>query len=294
MSLFVLFLFLYLIIIIGNFLIILLVYKDLRLHLPMYFFLGNISFIEICISSVVIPKFLSTLLSLKKTISFVGCIIQCYLYFLLGTVDFILLAAMSFDRYVAICIPLKYVIIMSWKRCLHLAFIAWLVGLLFVTFPAVVKAMLPYCDKNKIDHFFCDSTPLLELACIDTGLIKLIDFLLFSLVILTSFILTVVTYVIIVITIFRIPSVSGRHKVFSTCISHLFLVCLGYGSSIFIYIIPKKSYAIHLNKLVSVITVFVTPVLSPFIFTLRNQSVQVVLVEVVLKAKTYIFKTSNY
>ncbi|KAE8634370.1 hypothetical protein XENTR_v10002280 [Xenopus tropicalis] len=277
--LFVMFLCVYVIIIIGNLIIITSVYWDTRLHTPMYFFLANISFLEVSIATVVIPKLLSILLSSKKSISLASCFTQCYLYFLLGTIDFIYLAAMSFDRYVAICNPLHYITIMSWSTCFYLTVGSWWVGLLLVTCPAVAKFILPYCEANKINHFFCDSIPLMKLACKDTTLLELIDFILYLFVIMCSLFITIITYFMIIIVILRIPSVNGRQKAFSTCVSHLLLVCLGYGGPIFIYIIPKKQYSLDLNKFVSVITVFVTPTLSPFILCLRNKSVQVTLMD---------------
>ncbi|XP_063794741.1 olfactory receptor 6M1-like [Pseudophryne corroboree] len=282
---FILFLILYIIIILGNVIIIILTLWDTHLQLPMYFFLGNISFLEMSISTVVIPNLLVILLSYRKTISFVGCFVQCYLYFALGTTDFILLAVMSFDRYVAICNPLQYVVIMNWNTSFYLALASWMGGFLIVLTPAVIKAMLPYCKSNEINHFFCDSFNMMKLVCIDTTLLQLFDFFMYSLVIVGSLSITIWSYTIIAITIYRIPSVTGRHKAFSTCVSHLFLVSLGYGGTIFIYVIPKGIYYLKLNKFISLITIFVTPILSPFIFSLRNQAVQNAFMNIYFKVK---------
>ncbi|XP_053555792.1 olfactory receptor 6M1-like [Bombina bombina] len=281
--LFIMFLLIYIVIITGNLTIIILVYWDSKLYSPMYFFLGNISFLEMSISTVVIPKLLSTLLSNTKSISYAGCFMQCYFYFLLGTIDFFVLAAMSIDRYIAICNPLQYVTIMTWNKCFYLVLASWMVGIFFVTPAAVVKAMLPFCGINVINHFFCDSSLLIKLACIDTQLLEMIDFFMYSFVILGSFIVTIVSYTVIVITVLKIPSVTGRQKMFSTCASHLFLVCLGYGGTIFLYVIPKQKALISINKMVSMITVFVTPILSPFVFTLRNERVKIALVNLLFK-----------
>ncbi|XP_075067088.1 olfactory receptor 6M1-like [Mixophyes fleayi] len=287
---FILFLILYIVIISGNVSIIILTLFDLHLHSPMYFFLGNISVLEMSISTVVVPKLLAILLSCKKTISFVACFVQCYLYFALGTTDFILLAVMSYDRYVAICNPLQYVVIMNWNTCFYMALASWMGGFLIVITPAFIKAMLPYCKANEINHFFCDSSPIMKLVCMDTTLIQLFDFFMYSFVIVGSLCITIWTYIMITITIYRIPSVTGRHKAFSTCLSHLFLVILGYGGTIFIYVIPKGNYYLKLNKLVSVITIFVTPVLSPFIFSLRNHAVQTAYMDMCTKVKGSLFQ----
>lgn len=273
-SLFILFLMLYIVIVLGNLIVIFLTFCDVHLHLPMYFFLANISFLEMNISTVVIPKVLSTLLS-YKTISFVGCFVQCYLYFALGTTDFILLAEMSYDRYIAICKPLHYAVIMNWKTCFRLSITSWIGGFLIVIVPAVIKALLPYCKENTINHFFCDSSPIMKLACTDPALLHLFDSFMFTIIILGSLFITVSSYVIITITVCRIPSVTGRRKTFSTCISHLFLVVLGYRGTIVIYLIPKGTYYLEINKLVSILTIFITPVLRPFIFTFRNKSMQI-------------------
>ncbi|XP_075176418.1 olfactory receptor 6M1-like [Anomaloglossus baeobatrachus] len=286
-SLFILFLVIYIVIDMGNLAIILLTFYDVHLHLPMYFFLANISFLEMNISTVVIPKVLSTLLSCKKSISFVGCFVQCYMYFALGTTDFILLAGMSYDRYIAICKPFQYVHIMNWRTCFSLSIASWIGGFLIVIVPAYIKASLPYCKENTINHFFCDSSPLMKLACADSALLHLFDSFMFTIVILGSFFITVWTYIIITITICRIPSVTGRRKTFSTCISHLFLVVLGYGGTIVIYVVPKGAYYLEINKLVSILTIFITPVLSPFIFSLRNESMQVSMMKTFSKIKKW-------
>ncbi|XP_018420439.1 PREDICTED: olfactory receptor 6J1-like, partial [Nanorana parkeri] len=204
--LFHLFLFAYIVIIFGNLLIITVNCCDLRLHLPMYFFLGNISLLEISISSVVIPKLLAMLLSFEKTITFVGCFVQCYFYFALGTADFMLLAVMSYDRYVAICNPLHYVNIINWNTCFLLACMSWTGGFLIDLVPACIKSTMPFCKSNMINHFFCDSSPIMKLACMDTTFLQLLDFLMFSFIILGSFIITAWTYIMIAITISKIPT----------------------------------------------------------------------------------------
>ncbi|XP_069098204.1 olfactory receptor 6M1-like [Pleurodeles waltl] len=272
----------YMTILMGNFLIIALIFLDYRLHIPMYFFLANFSFMEIMISTVIVPKVLAILVSQDIKISFSGCLTQCYFYFLLGTVELLLLAIMSLDRYVAICNPLRYTTIMRWRTCIYLILTCWTGALLSTSMPATLKFSLPFCGPNRINHFFCDAVPLIKLACTNTKPIELFDFMLFSLVTFSSLIMTLVSYVCIIVTILRIPSVTGRQRTFSTCASHITTVGLGYGATIFIYVTPKQDNSLECNKVVSVLTIFVTPVLVPFIFSIRNEKVKHAFKEIVL------------
>ncbi|KAM9034455.1 olfactory receptor 6M1 [Sarcophilus harrisii] len=276
--LFVVLLLTYMLTIAGNIIIISLIWTDYRLHTPMYFFLSNLSFLDILFTTVIAPKLLACLLNDRKTISFAGCITQTYFYFFLGTVEFILLAVMSFDRYVAICNPLRYTIIMNSRVCLLLILGCWIGAFLSVLCPAIVVSRLPYCNK-EISHFFCDIAPLLQIACIDTHLIEIINFLLSSVVVLSSLVLTIVSYSYIITTILRIPSVQGRQKAFSTCVSHITVVSIAYGSSIFMYVRPNQSYSLDFDKVTAVFTTVVTPLLNPFIYSLRNEKVKEILRE---------------
>ncbi|XP_053555825.1 olfactory receptor 6T1-like [Bombina bombina] len=285
-AVFALFLFLYIFIICGNFFASLLIITDRQLHTPMYFFLAKFAFMEIALTSIVIPKFLSIILFQQNTISFAVCYSQSFFYFLLGTTDFILLSVMSYDRYVAICHPLYYVAIMTWRTCIHLVIGCWFGGLLNVTLPTILKSQLPFCGPNKINHFFCDSVALIKLSWADTRLIQLIDFFLFSLVILGSLIVVIFTYTCILLTILRIPSVSGRQKAFSTCASHFTIMLIAYVSSILVYVTPTQGNSLELNKGMSVLTCFLTPVLNPFIMTLRNKQVKDALYELIKKRAT--------
>ncbi|KAM5312319.1 olfactory receptor 6M1 [Glossophaga mutica] len=260
----------------GNILIISLIWIDNRLQTPMYFFLSNLSFLDILYTTVVTPKLLACLLGEKKTISFAGCITQTYFYFFLGTVEFILLAVMSFDRYVAICNPLRYPIIMNSRACLLLVLGCWVGAFLSVLAPTIVVTRLPYCRK-EINHFFCDIAPLLQVACTDTHLIEKIDFLLSALVILSSLAFTTGSYTYIISTILRIPSAQGRQKAFHTCASHITVVSIAYGSNIFVYVRPKQNYSLHFDKVAAVLITVVTPLLNPFIYSLRNDKVKEVL-----------------
>ncbi|XP_025854585.2 olfactory receptor 6M1-like [Vulpes vulpes] len=276
--LFVILLMVYILTITGNIVIISLIWTDNRLQTPMYFFLSNLSFLDILFTTTIAPKLLACLLEKKKTISFAGCITQIYFYFFLGTVEFILLAVMSFDRYVAICNPLRYTIIMNSRVCLLLVLGCWVGAFLSVLCPTIVVSRLPYCTE-EISHFFCDIAPLLQVACIDTHFIEMINFLLSSLVLLTSLVFTIVSYTYIISTILRIPSAQGRQKAFSTCASHITVVSIAYGSNIFMYMRPNQSHSLEFDKVTAVLTTMVTPLLNPFIYSLRNKKVKEILRE---------------
>uniref|UniRef100_A0A8D0H0M4 Olfactory receptor n=1 Tax=Sphenodon punctatus TaxID=8508 RepID=A0A8D0H0M4_SPHPU len=276
---FIVLLLIYLITMVGNVVIISLIWTDHCLYTPMYFFLSNLSFLDILFTSVIAPQILSNLLSVKKTISFAGCITQTYFYFFLGTVEFILLAVMSYDRYVAICNPLRYTTIMNGRVCFLMAMGCWVGAFLSVLYPTIVVSRLPYCGE-AINHFFCDITPLLEVSCVDTHFIELIDFLLSSMVVLSSLLLTIVSYSYIISTILKIPSSQGRQKAFSTCACHITVVSIAYGSSIFMYVRPNQSYSLTFDKVAAVLTTVVTPLLNPFIYSLRNEKVKEALREI--------------
>ncbi|XP_008267827.1 olfactory receptor 6S1 [Oryctolagus cuniculus] len=274
-ELFSVFLLVYLLTLTGNVLIVGVVGVDTRLQTPMYFFLGNLSCLEILLTSVIIPKMLNNFLSRQYTISFAACVTQFYFYFCLGASEFLLLAVMSVDRYLAICHPLRYPLLMSGAVCFRVALACWMGGLLPVLGPTVAVALLPFCKQSAVvQHFFCDSGPLLRLACTSTEKLEKTDFALASLVIVSSLVTTAASYGHIIRAVLRIPSVSGRQKAFSTCTSHLMVVTLFYGSAIFLYVRPSQSGSVESNWSVTVITTFVTPLLNPFIYALRNEGVQ--------------------
>ncbi|XP_053120452.1 olfactory receptor 6C74-like [Hemicordylus capensis] len=276
----------YLLTLAGNIMIIIVVIHDHHLHTPMYFFLWNLSCLEILITSTVVPKVLVSLLLGFKTISRPACLSQCYFFFFLGTSDFALLAAMSYDRYIAICKPLHYAAIMSTQLCLWLVVGSYMAGFLDTIIPTILVANLPFCHTNHIDHFFCDSVALMKLACADTSIVELVSFLSSAISLLGSLMFTVVSYIYIVKTILQIPSASGRHKAFSTCSSHFIIVSLGYGSCIFMYVRPSGSNP-SINKMVSLINTVLTPLLSPFIFTLRNQQMKDAVKAILVKRGIY-------
>ena len=287
--LFVVLLFTYMLTLTGNGVIISLIWTDNRLQTPMYFFLSNLSFLDILFTSSVTPKLLSFLLKDRKTTSLAGCISQTYFFFFLGTVEFILLVVMSFDRYVAICNPLRYTVIMNSRVCLLLVLGCWVGAFLSVLCPVILLSRLPFCQK-EINHFFCDIAPLLQAACIDTHLLERISFLLSSLILLTSLVITTVSYTYIISTILRIPSAQGRQKAFSTCASHITVVSIAYGSNIFMYVRPSQNQSLEFDKVTAVFTIMVTPLLNPFIYSLRNETVKDVLRDAIDKIISSLYR----
>lgn len=285
-ELFSVFFLIYLLTLTGNVLIVGVVGADQRLQTPMYFFLGNLSCLEILITSVIIPKMLSNFLSKQHTISFAACIAQFYFYFFLGASEFLLLAVMSVDRYLAICRPLHYPLLMSGAVCFRVALACWVGGLLPVLGPTVAVALLPFCRQGAVvQHFFCDSGPLLHLACTNTTKLEEADFALAFLVIVSSLAITAASYGRIVLAVLRIPSASGRQKAFSTCSSHLMVVTLFYGSAVFLYVRPSQSGSVDANWSVTVITTFVTPLMNPVIYALRNDRVKEALKDMFRKVR---------
>ncbi|XP_036592497.1 olfactory receptor 6J1-like [Trichosurus vulpecula] len=270
----------YVMTLLGNILIIYIVVSHSRLYTPMYFFLCDLSTLDILFTSVISPRILDNLATGDKSISFAVCITQCYFYFFLGTVEFLLLTSMSYDWHAAICNPLRYNTIMSPSVCIGLVLFSWVGGFSSVLFPTVLISRLPFCGSNIINHYFCDGRPLLALACTDTTSIELMDFLLSSAVIIFSIILTGYSYACIIITILHIPSATGKKKAFNTCASHLTIVVIAGGITAFIYATPSQKETLEMNKIPSVLSSVVAPFLNPFIYTLRNDTVQGILREV--------------
>ncbi|XP_022375307.1 LOW QUALITY PROTEIN: olfactory receptor 6C75-like [Enhydra lutris kenyoni] len=258
----------------GNLIIITLTLTDPHLQIPMYFFLRNFSFLEISFTSVCIPRFLVTIMTRDRTITYNGCVTQLFFFIFLGVTEFYLLAAMSYDRYVAICKPLHYVTIMSSRVCFLLVFSSWLAGFLVIFPPVMLLLKLDFCDSNIINHFICDSSPILQLSCTNTRFLELMIFFLVVVTLMVTLTLVILSYTYIIWTILRIPSTSQRKKAFSTCSSHMIVVSLSYGSCIFMYIKPSARERVTLNKGVAVLNTSVAPLLNPFIYTLRNQQVK--------------------
>ncbi|XP_060111700.1 olfactory receptor 4E2-like [Heteronotia binoei] len=266
-ALFAIFCLMYLLILAGNLLILVTVASDPCLHTPMYFFLGNLSFIDICHSSVTTPKMLLDFLSAQKTISFDGCLAQLFFLHLCACAEIFLLTIMAYDRYIAICHPLQYTSLMSLKVC------TWLVGALWVgatvhsLVQTVLTVRLPYCGPNVIDSFFCDVPPVIKLACTDTYLTGVLIVSNSGMISLVCFFALLVSYIIILVSLRR-QTAEGRRKALSTCASHLLVVALFLGPCIFIYTRPDGS--LSADKVVAVFYTVVTPVFNPVIYTLRN------------------------
>ncbi|XP_068103576.1 olfactory receptor 5V1-like [Hyperolius riggenbachi] len=272
--LFVIFLFLYLTSLGGNLIIIATICSERKLHTSMYFFLGNLSFLDICYSSVTVPKLLTGLVGGSSKISYRGCITQLYFYVSCCSTECLLLSVMGFDRYVAICNPLHYNTIMNKYRCLQLAVGLWLVGFASSVIHTVFTAELPFCNSRRISHFFCDIPPMLKLACSDTFLNMILILTAGGFLGLGSFVLTLVSYVQIISTILKIKTKDGRRRAFSTCASHLLVVTIFFGSISFMYMRPTSSYSLEQDQLVSLLYAVVTPALNPVIYTLRNKEVK--------------------
>ncbi|XP_007445231.1 olfactory receptor 49-like [Python bivittatus] len=264
----------YLLTLIGNMLIIIITLLNAQLHNPMYFFLRHVAWVEIGYTSNINPKTLANIATGSKSISVAGCKIQSFLCFVLGVTEFLLLAAMSVDRYIAICNPLHYSTIMNGRTCSLLVLSCWAGGLSLILVPAFFLFQMPFCGPNIINHFYCDSGPLLKLACGDTRLVELIDFVTAILSLLGTLSVNIVSYVKIISTILRIPSTTGRKKTFSTCTSHMTVVSLIYSSCIFMYIKPKGTSKLEFNKIVALLNTIIAPLLIPFLYCLRNRQVQ--------------------
>ncbi|XP_034992824.2 LOW QUALITY PROTEIN: olfactory receptor 6C65-like [Zootoca vivipara] len=271
---FVLFLIMYLMAVMGNMIIITITLMDFHLKTPMYFFLRNYAILEIGYTTAAVPKALFNLASGRKTISYVGCLSQSFFYFFLGTTDFFLLTVMSFDRYVAICNPLRYTTIMNEKFCTFLVLFSWIGSLAVILVQSMLFIQFPFCNSNIIDHFFCDSKPLLRLLCGDTQFLELSSFILSVFTLLGTLAITVVSYVNIISTVLHIPTAAGRQKAFSTCAAHITVVTVTYGSCITMYIIPERDGGQNFNKVVAVLNNVVCPLMTPFVYSLRNRQVQ--------------------
>ncbi|XP_053112648.1 olfactory receptor-like protein OLF3 [Hemicordylus capensis] len=280
-GLFVLFLMMYIVTMAGNTLIILVLKKDPCLHTPMYYFLSHLSFLDMCYTTTIIPQMLSNFLAEHKTISFEGCMAQMYISLSLGGIEFILLAVMAYDRYMAICHPLHYNTVMSWRLCMQMAGGCWLSGFVNALVQTVFTLHLPYCGKRIINHFGCEVLAVQQLACSSTFVGDAVMLGAGVLILLTPFFLVLVSYVYILSTILQIRSAEGRRKAFSTCTAHLTVVTLCYGTAIFAYLRPRSHYSAKQGKTASLFYCVVTPMLNPMIYSLRNQEVKGALVKVI-------------
>uniref|UniRef100_M3XPT5 Olfactory receptor n=1 Tax=Mustela putorius furo TaxID=9669 RepID=M3XPT5_MUSPF len=265
----------YILSITSNLTIITLTLVDSHLQTPMHFFLRNLSLLEISFTTVCIPRFLGTIITRDKTISYNNCTAQLFFFIFMGITEFYLLTAMSYDRYVAICKPLYYTTVMNKRVCILLVFCAWLAAFLNI-FPLVILFLqLDYCGSNATDHCACDYFPLLQLSCSDTWLLKVIGFYCAIVILLFTLALIILSYMFIIRTILKLPSASQRKKAFSTCSSHMIVISISYGSCIFMYANPSAKEKTSLIKGVAILNTSVAPMMTPLIYTLRNQQVKV-------------------
>lgn len=272
--LFVVFLVIYLFTVGGNLIIISLICVTPSLHTPMYFFLANLSFLEMCYITSVVPQTLVHLLVEAKTISVGGCAAQMYVFAILGLTECCLLAAMAYDRFTAICYPLHYTLLLGPRVCLKLAAASWTTGVVVESAQVTCVFSLPFCGTGKIQHFFCDIMPVVKLACVDTAHIEIVLFAVSVLFIMTPCLLILCSYLRILVAIVKIPSAAGRRKAFSTCSSHILVVSLFYGTALFTYLQPKTAHTPETDEATSLMYTVVTPALNPVIYTLRNKEVK--------------------
>ncbi|KAM3919877.1 olfactory receptor 2G3-like [Leptodactylus fuscus] len=271
---FLVFMVMYIITLAGNCLLLITVRISPTLHTPMYFFLSNLSFIDICFSSTIVPVILINTLSKDNRISVGACVFQMFFSLLLGATECVLLAIMAYDRFVAICRPLHYISIMNLRFRIILATIPWIVGFVNSTIQVHITWKLPFCRSHHVNHFFCEVPAFLKLSCRDPWLNEVAMYLAAGTIVLCSFLLTLISYVFIISAILKISSSQRRHAVFSTCSSHITVVTLFYGTIMSIYFQPRASHSVEADKIISVLYTVVTPMLNPIIYSIRNKDVK--------------------
>ncbi|XP_026548502.1 olfactory receptor 2A5-like [Notechis scutatus] len=265
---------------VSNTIILILIWLDARLHTPMYFFLSHLACVDICYTSSTVPQMLTNLQSPGQAISVLGCAMQMYIFLALATAECFLLAVMAYDRYVAICHPLHYTVLMNKRMCIFMAMICWTSGLVLPVVHTVLTWQLPFCGPNLIDHFFCEMPALLKLACADTGVIKKITSsgCIFTLLVPITFI--TMTYIRVLAAILKVQSAKGQRKAFSTCGSHMTVVVLFYGSAIFMYMRPESSHSPGQDKMISLFYSIVIPLCNPIIYSLKNKDMKTALTKI--------------
>ncbi|XP_053319725.1 olfactory receptor 1019-like [Spea bombifrons] len=273
--LFMLFLMIYLITILGNVGIIIIVYHNSQLHTPMYFFISSLSFLDLCYSSDIAPKMIVDLLSAKRNISYIGCALQLFFFTGLGCTESFLFAVMAYDRYVAICNPLNYSLAMQPKTCLGLVSGAYTAGFLHSVIETCCTFSLSFCASNILNHFACDFPPLFSISCTDTAVNELILFVFASSVTMSSILVIFVSYLSIFLAILKIKAVTGRKKAFSTCSSHITAITLFYSTVIYVYLKPTSKTSVHKASVATVFYTVVIPMLNPMIYSLRNKDIKV-------------------
>ncbi|XP_061468716.1 olfactory receptor 5AR1-like [Rhineura floridana] len=272
--LFIVFLLIDLMIVVGNIGMVTLIWIDSRLHTPMYFFLSNLSILDIGYSSVIAPRTLITFVTESKTISFTGCALQFFFFCIAVSCECCLLGAMAYDRFIAICNPLLDTAIMSRKLCNLLVVSSYLTSCVNAAVQTAFIFNLSFCRSNIINHFFCDAPPILKLSCSDTRVIDIIHFTFSTAIAFVTILTILVSYTYIVVAILRINSAEGRRKAFSTCASHLMALTLFYGTAVFMYLWPSSKYSMEQDKIISVFYTLVIPMLNPLIYSLRNKEVK--------------------
>ncbi|XP_046540402.1 olfactory receptor 6K3-like [Equus quagga] len=279
-------LFIYIFIIVGNFVIFFAVQLDTRLHNPMYNFISIFSFLEIWYTTVTIPKMLSNLVSEQKTISFIGCLLQMYFFHSLGVTEALVLTAMAIDRYVAICNPLRYAIIMTPRLCTQLSIGSCIFGFLILLPEIVWMSTLPFCGPNQIHQLFCDFEPVLRLACTDTSMI-LVEDVIHAISILTSVSIITLSYLRIITVIMRIPSGESRQKAFSTCVAHITIFLLFFGSVTLMYLRFSVTFPPILDKAIALMFAVLAPLFNPIIYSLRNRDMKDAIKKVLCSPKMF-------
>ncbi|XP_040215832.1 olfactory receptor 6B1-like [Rana temporaria] len=272
--LFTVFLITYILTVAENLIIILTVKFNVKLHKPMYYLMCSLSFLEIWYVTVTVPKLLNIFLTQNTKISFVACMVQLYIFISLACTECVLLAAMAFDRCVAICFPLRYTVIMNHTFCIQLAIGSWVLGFSVAMIKATLIFRLHFCGPNVINHFFCDISPVLNLACNEMSFTELVDFILAMVIIMIPLVVIIIIYICILWTVLKLPNNMGLQKAFSTCASHLTIVIIFYTTTLFIYARPRKANPFDRNKLVTILYSILTPLINPIIYCLRNGEVQ--------------------
>uniref|UniRef100_A0A8C0AF87 Olfactory receptor n=1 Tax=Bos mutus grunniens TaxID=30521 RepID=A0A8C0AF87_BOSMU len=272
--LFVVLLIFYVFTLLGNTTIIALSYLDPRLHTPMYFFLSNLSFLDMCYTTSIVPQFLVNLSGADKSISFGGCVVQMFISLGLGCTECILLGVMAIDRYAAVCRPLHYTVIMHPRLCALMASASWIIGFANSLLQTVLVFLLPRCGRNKLAHFFCEIPPFLKLVCVDTTMNVYASFFASVIILLTPVSLIMFSYGRIVRAVLRIKSAAGQRKAFGTCGSHLTVVSLFFGTAIYVYYQPSSKNSQDQDKFMSLFYTVIIPMTNPLIYTLRNRDVK--------------------
>ena len=280
-----LFLLVYLLSLVGNGLIVLIVALDRRLHTPMYFFICNLSLVELWYTTVTVPKMLANFLSSQGVISVPSCITQYYFFFSLAATELFFLTTMAYDHYAAICRPLHYPLLLSPQTCGTLAGVCWCVGFLCPMFPSFLLTQISFCTPNQINHFFCDADQIFRLSCTDTYAIQAVGYAFSTVIILGALVFTMASYAHILATILAMASAAAQRKAFSTCTAHLSVVTIYFGTLIFMYVRPAVRYKSSINKIVAIFYSVITPLLNPLIYTLRNKDVKEALKVLVSRMK---------